>query len=285
MSETGIRQYGRSNLPGANSGVRLQNQDIALGAIQGRHNNFRHVYVAPTNQPMAQLKGATGGPPGGATGDTNVLHFTGAGGPAILEQHIKGLGQTLIVPTILSDGLEISGDQTDDEGMELYAGLTLRSPGVFQVGTDPAFFVRVRAVIDDVSGSDDFFIGFTRNSARAANLDDYTDMAGVNLISGQWKTETILNNAATVSTSLGASYVVADLGAFEVMVTVSAAGAVTYLVGTAGAMTAPPLAPAFTFDTGDIVTATVFLLNATDLTDSVRLRQFESGFVSNYLAS
>ncbi len=281
MAESGVVIQGLTNLPRTFAGTRIQNQDAALGAFTWKHMNFRHLYIAPTQQPLAQIKGATGAAPSGATGATNILQFFGQGA---LEQHIKGAGQTLIVPTIASDGLEISGDQTDDEGMELYAGLTLRSPGVFQVGTDPAFFVRVRAVIDDVSGSDDFFIGFTKNGTRQANLDDYTDFAGVNLISGQWFTETALNNAATTSTSLTGS-TVADLGAFEVMVTVSAAGAVTYQIGTAGSMSTPALAPAFTFDSSDILTATVFLLNAADLTDSVRLRQFESGFVANYLTT
>ena len=282
MAESGLRQYGLIDLPGANSGVRVKNQDVALGAIQGRHTNFRHFYIAPTQQPIAQLKGSTGGVPGGATGDVNILSFASPAGT--LEQCILGAGQTLIVPTCLADGLEISADQAADEGMELCCGLLARNQGTFTIGTDPAFFLRCRCVIDDVSGTDDFAIGFRKNQAYSAAIDNYTDFAVVNLIGGQWFTETALNNAATVTTSL-TSYTVADLGAFEVQINVSAAGAVTYKIGTADNMTVPSLAPAFTFDTGDVVTAFIYFLHHTDLADSVRLRQLEVGFQANQLLS
>jgi len=278
MSDTGIRRYGRSDLPGANSGVQLRWQDIAPGSMTRKKLNNRHQFIEFRATPTMMLKGTTGAAPGGSTGDVNILNF---GGEGTLEQAILGAGQTIIVPVLKDDGLEISGDQAADEGMEICAGITARAPSAFVVGTDPAFFFRVRAVIDDVSGSDDFAIGFRKNQAYTANVDDYTDFAVLNLIAGQWKTETALNNAATTTTTLTGS-TVADLGAFEVMIKVSAAGAVTYEVGTAGSRTTPALAPAFTFDSTDVVVPFVYFLHDTDLANSVRLRHWEAGFYVNF---
>lgn len=278
MSDTGVRRYGRSDVPGSSRGVKIRWQDVAPGSLTRKKLNNRHQFLEFRAQPTVQLKTAAGVAPTGATGTINLLNF---GTEGTLEQQILGAGQTLIVPTIKDDGLEISGDATNDEGMELCAGITSRAPSAFQIGTDPAFFFRVRAVIDDVSGADDFAIGWRKNQAYTANVDDYTDFAALNLISGQWFTETALNDAATVSTSLTGS-TVADLGAFEVMVKVSATGAVTYEVGTAGVRSAPALAPGFTFDSGDVVVPFVYLLNAADLANSIRLRQWEAGFYVNF---
>lgn len=274
MSDTGRRQSGLTDTPRTFAGIRAQGQDVAAGSLTRVHLNSRHQYFNFRSQPTAMLKGATGAAAAGTTGAVNILSIPGEG---VLEQHILGAGQTLIVPTLLADGLEISGDQTNDEGMELCAGLVSRVASAFLVGSDPAFFFRLRGVIDDVSGTDDFAIGWRKIQAYGP-LDDYTDFAVLNLISGQWKTETALNNAATVTTDLGASYTVANLGAFEVQINVSAAGAVTYLVGTNDNMTAPPLAPAYTFDEDDVVVPFVYFLHSGDLADSVRLRQWEAGF-------
>jgi hypothetical protein len=279
MSNTGIRQYGRSNLPGANSGIRIQSQDIADFSLNRRKFNDRHQYFNFRNQPVAMLKGATGAVAAGTTGAVNILSIPAEGA---LEQHILGAGQTLIVPTLVADGLEISGDQTNDEGCELCAGTVSRVPSYFVVGTDPAFSFRVRAVIDDVSGTDSLLMGWRKVQAYQASYASYTDFAALLLDGGQWKSVTNLNNGGVTTTTL-TGYTVADLGAFEVQINVSASGAVTYEVGTAGSRSVPGTAPAFTLDSGDGMVPFLYFLHHTDLADSIRLRQWEAGFATEML--
>lgn len=278
MSDTGILQYGRRNLPGANSGVRIQWGDVAPGSLTRKKFNNRHQYLEFRTTPTMMLKGTTGAAPSGATGSVNICNFAQEGS---LEMQMLGAGQTIIVPIIKDDGLEISQDQANDEGVELCAGITSRAVSSFIVGTDPAFFFRARGVIDDVSGSDELAFGWRKNQAYQAALASYTDFAVLNLKAGAWETKTNLNNGGVTTTVLTGS-TVADLGAFEVMIKVSAAGACTYEVGTAGSRTTPSLAPAFTFDSTDVLVPFVRFLHDTDLADSVRIRHWEAGFYVNF---
>lgn len=278
MSDTGKRREGIRDLPGGmKAGRQIQSQDVADKALNFRKFNMRHLYIEPKQQPIGQIKGGTGAVPSGSTGAVNILSFPHNG---TLEMVQLGAGQTLVMPTLAADGLEISGDQADDEGREFCAGLLARAAGVFVVGTDPAFFFRCRMTIDDVSGTDQLVIGWRKNQAYQSAYTSYTDYAALKLNAGQWYSVTNLNNGGETATSLGASFVVADLGAFEVQINVSAAGLVTYEVGTDGSRSTPSLAPAFTLDTGDTVTPFIWFLHSADLADSVRLRQFEAGFIA-----
>lgn len=278
MSDNGVRQYGRADLPGANSGVKARWQDVAIGSLTRKKLNGRHQFIEFRNQPTMMLKATTGAAASGATGSVNILNI---GGEGTLEMQMLGAGQTIIVPVLKDDGLEISQDQADDEGVEICAGITSRCPSAFVIGTDPAFFFRARAVIDDVSGADELAFGFRKNQAYQAALASYTDFAVLNLNAGTWETITDNDNAGEVTTVLTGS-TVADLGAFEVKINVSAAGAVTYEVGTAGSRSTPALAPAFSFDTGDTVVPFIRFLHTADLAGSVRLRQWEAGFQVNF---
>jgi hypothetical protein len=277
MSETGKRQYGLRDLPrGFPSNVRVQSQDVADGALNWRKMNFRHLYLAPNQAPIGQLKGGTGAVPSGVAGSVNLLQFTGQG---TIEEFIIGT-QTAIVPVIKTDGLEISGDQTLGEGYEFTPGLFARCAGVMIVGQDPPFFNRARIVVDDASGVAELSIGFRR-------VTNYTDFACLNLVNsgavGQWRSQTKGGQTAAgfVDTSLGAGFTVADLGSQEVRISVSATGLVTMEVGGIDAMTTPLLAPPFTL--ADTVTYTPFIrfIHAADVADSVRLRQWEAGFFAS----
>lgn len=278
MSDTGNRQTGLTDLPRTFASVRARWQDIAAGSLTRKKLNNRHQFFEFRVTPTMMLKGTTGAAPSGATGSVNILGFAGEG---MLEMQMLGAGQTIIVPVLKDDGLEISQDQADDEGVELCAGITSRAASAFQVGTDPAFFLRVRGVIDDVSGSDELAFGFRKTQAYQAALASYTDFAVVNLNAGQWESKTNLNNGGVTTTTLtGAT--VADLGAFEVMISVSSSGAVTYTVGTAGSRSSNSAAVAFTLDSNDVVVPFCRFLHTSDLANSVRLRHWEAGFAVNF---
>ncbi len=216
-----------------------------------------------------------GGAAGGTAGDTNLLI-----NPDIeLEYHIKGT-QTITAPIIRSvaegqSALDINMDQTDNDGVELCAGILTSNRQEFKVGTDPAFFFRVRFSIADVSGTDDCAIGFREAEAYQANIDDYTDMAVLNVISGDIFIETILANAATVSTDTTNNW--ADAEIHELKVLVSSTGVVTYLIDGV----APLVTAAYTFTSGLFVVPFIFFLNAAaPVAGQVNVREWECGFQS-----
>ncbi len=205
----------------------------------------------------------------GTAGDENLLAWPGLH----LEYHVLGT-QTIVAPTMCATGLDIGSlDQTANDGLELCPGI-LASNGdtVFTVGTDPAFYVEVRLSIADVSGTDDLAIGFRKREAYQANVDDYDEMAALNVISGDIKIETILNNAATTTTDTTQNF--ADTETHTLTVKVSAAGVVTYLVDGAN----PTTTAAFTFDNGEVVVPFVYFLQDTDIAGEVSVKSIEVGY-------
>lgn len=200
--------------------------------------------------PVAVKKDGAGAATGTA-GDENLL-FTGEN---LFEYHILGT-QTIVSPVIAATGLNVGMDQTDNDGVELTQGITARSPGVFTVGTSPAFYAKCKFTIPVVAGTDDCAFGFRKMEAYQANIDDYDEMACLNVISGDINIETILNNAATTTTDTTDNWADAETHTLEVYV--SAAGVVTYMIDGA----APTTTAAFTFDDAEVVIPFFYMLHA-----------------------
>ena len=245
----------------------------APGYMDGRYRmrklDRRYVHTYFETRPLA-AKANGAGACTGATGDTNLLMLPW-GVP--FEYHIKGAGQTIVCPVIGTAGLDVSLDQTDDEGVELSCGITALSPLAFVVGTDPAFFCRLKFSIADVSGTDDCAFGFRKAEAYQAAIDNYDEMACLNVISGDIKIETILNNGATTTTDTTDNWADAETKTLEVHV--SAAGVVTYKINGA----APTVTAAFTFDSGEVLVPFFYFLHAADLAGAVELIEFECGLL------
>ena len=232
-----------------------------------RNKVLRHEFIRMP-EPLGQVKGATAGLPTGAAGDENLLLWPGL----ILEYHILGT-QTIVKPLMKAAGLDIGSlDQTANDGLELCPGI-LASNGdyVFTVGTDPAFYMEAKIKIADVSGTDDLAVGFRKLEAYQANVDDYDEMACLNVIAGDVKIESILNNAATVTTDTTDN--VLDAGTVSLKVLVSSAGVVTYQIDDA----APTTIAAFTFDDAEVVVPFIYFLQDTDIAGEVDLIHLEVG--------
>lgn len=215
-----------------------------------------------------------GGAAGGTAGDTNLMMTR----DNVWEYNIKGT-QTITAPSIVNvsagvNALNIGMDQTDNDGVEICSGILSGNRFAFLTGTDNAFFFRCRFSIADVSGTDDCAIGFREAEAYQANIDDYTDMAVLNVISGNITIETILNGAATVSTDTTDNW--ADGETHELKVIVSSAGVVTYEIDGQE----PTVTAAYTFTSGLYVVPFIFFLNATDLAGAVNFLEMECGYVS-----
>lgn len=212
--------------------------------------------------------------PTGATGDANIARFRASAA----QLHVKGAGQTILTPIFDTTGLlDISQDQTDNEGVEYIFGAEGLTAGAnpigFTAGSSSRRFARLKFQIVDVSGTDDCAFGFRKVQASQANFDDYTDAAVLNVILGAVKTETILNNAATVtSASLGTW---ADGATHELRVEVDASRNAYFYYD--GVLVQSGL---FTFDTGDSLVPFFFFLQATTSPGKVYFSEFETGLLS-----
>jgi len=180
--------------------------------------------------------------------------------------------QTLMVPVFADPGMNVAGDQTDNDGFEITNGIGTGSPIQFVVGTDPAFYCRIKFTITTVAGTDDCAFGFRKREAYTAAINDYTDYAVLNVMEGDIYIETALNDAADASNDTTDDW--ADGEAHTLEVRVSALGVVTYLIDGA----APSTTQTFTFDDGDTVIPFFFMLQANaDQTDAVTIWEWEAG--------
>jgi len=218
-------------------------------------------------RPLAGLAGAAGGAPTGTAGDENLLLW-----PRLtLEYHILGT-QTIVAPVMTAVGLDLgSMDQTANDGLELCPGVATKHDMRFVVGTDAAFYVEAKLKIADVSGTDDLAVGFRKLEAYQANVDDYDEMAALNVIAGAINVETILNGAATATTDT--TDTVADAGTVTLRVDVSAAGVVTFKIDGQP----PTTTAAFTFDDAEVVVPFIYFLQDTDIAGTVELIHLECG--------
>ena len=200
-----------------------------------------------------------------------------------LNLFVQNIGtQTTTGPIATSAGMDYSYGNTNNLGVQWSLAedkpkeYHTSGPQIsrYTVGTD-AFFCEMRWSVADVDGADEMSFGFRKVEPFQANIDDYDEMACLNSISGDIKSETILNNGTTTATDLTApsSGDWADGATHTVKVKVSAAGAVTYeLDGTA-----PTGAVAFSFDVGEIVTPFFFYLNDSNVAGAVVLQELKHG--------
>lgn len=247
----------------------VRGNKAASGFLSTNHEtqnriNRLHTYETFDAQPVTSK--VAGGAATGTAADRNVMQL----GPTMFEYTILGT-QTILAPSLTSVGLNISMDQTDNDGVEINHGITAKQRHSYIIGTDGPFFFRVKMKIEDVSGTDDLAIGFRKVEACRANIDDYLDMAVLNVISGNITIETIDDNAATTSTDTTDDW--ADAATKTLAVYVSAAGVVTYKIDGV----APTTTAAFTFDTGDTVMPFLYFLHASDVAGTVELIEWECG--------
>jgi len=188
------------------------------------------------------------------------------------------VGQAIDRPAPASTGMDYAGDLVDDDGIEwVYSCVTTKGrEGVdrFTVGKQ-AFSAELEFSIEDVSGTDDCLFGFRKVEALNATVDNYDEMAAFNVISGDIKTETIINAATTVTTDLTSgggdnAGNWADDGIHRLKVSVDKDGAVTYAIDGA----TPSGAVAFSFDAGEVVTPFFHCLQTSDTTSALIMREF-----------
>lgn len=192
--------------------------------------------------------------------------------------------QTITTPVQVATGLDVTRDvDAADSGWEITQGILASGPAAFTVGTDGPFHFKCRLTITDVSGSDDLLIGFRKAEAYQAAVDNYDEMAAFN-INGKGtepttqiiQTETILNNATTVTTPLTTS-TWTDTATKTLEIYVALDGAVTYKIDGAS----PAEAVAFSFDSGEVVIPFFYMIHDTDYAESTILQVWDCGLDAN----
>jgi len=198
----------------------------------------------------------------------------GTAGDLTLHSYADGLEMTLIPivgqaidkPAASTSGMDYAYDQTDNDGIELrMSDSTVKGrEGVdrFTVGKQ-AFEAELTFSIGDVSGTDDCAFGFAKVEAHAAAIDNRDESAVLNVISGDIKIETILNGGSTSVTDTTDDW--ADTATHALKVLVAKDGAVTYKIDGA----APSTTASFSFDIGEVVTPSFYLLQASDLAGAI----------------
>ena len=182
------------------------------------------------------------------------------------------IAQDIDRPAASTTGMNYAYDQTNDDGIELvYSCVTAKGrEGVdrFTVGKQ-AFSAEMEFSLAVVAGTDVGNFGFRKVEALAADLHAYDEMAGLFPISGNISIQTIINNAATVTTDTTANWGDGEIHSLKVLV--SKAGAVTYQIDGA----APSTTAAFSFDAGEVVTPFLSYLQASGAqTGALVLRKF-----------
>ncbi len=237
----------------------------------------RYAYYNGDRQP--QLSAANGySDPAGSTGTLAKGIIPGTF-PLAFDYFALGAGQTLLGPLFntAGKGLEVSGDQTVDEGYEFVFGTAdARGPHTVTVGAENAF-LRMYLTIEDVSDLDVVAVGFRKLEALQASILDYDEAAYFDVVSGDIKVSTILNAAANVVTDTGENW--ADNETHELLVAVIGRRVIFYLDGSPA-----PGVPEYNFDAGEVIVPFArHLLDDTGAADATSLlwwKEVEVGLVS-----
>lgn len=227
-----------------------------------------------TQSPILQSNANDGAAPTGATGDVNLMYMQDG---CLMEQFILGAGQTIIAPRMTSNGLNIALDQTATEGAEYNFGARNNAKHAYTIGTSAAFFMTATFYVEDLSGCNPLLIGFRKVEANNATFADYTDYVGIGLYATTSATNVVifdeLNAGGQTITDTTDAWG-GDMAAQSVTVLVSATGVVTFEVGGSAAS----VAPAFTFDSGDVVMPYIRTLQGADLSGEIGLQNLKIGF-------
>jgi len=193
--------------------------------------------------------------------------------------------QTLLGPVMDSAEakLDIGLDEANAEGVEyvinsfLAAGARLNHV----VGTSAPFMVRAKLTIEDVSGAAECALGVRKVEAFQAAIDDYDELACLNVQAGTINVETILNNGTTDTVDTGLTWGDGEEKELKVVVGigypgVSNAGKVRFYVD--GVRVGPDT---FVFDSAEVLTGFIHFLQGGD---ACRLfaSEIEAGFLRDF---
>lgn len=211
-------------------------RDFSVGAtkLDNAIHDGEYFHIRGDHSPIAttgadSTTGASSwGPPTGVAADINRIIFDGALGHCPTDQYILGT-QTILGPVRHASGINLSQDATNNDGAQyVFGGNYAGNPFRHVTGTTDDSFFRFEFLIEDADGTDDFAIGWRKQEAFTNNFDDATECVAINFISAAAKIETILANAATVTSS--SVFTVLDGATIVAEVRLSKAGKPRYFI-------------------------------------------------------
>lgn len=234
MSSTRFKQGVRRPNPRAHNKTELSIIETAKASVK--------VDVDESFRERPIFRDATGeANPAGGDGAVNIMSTE----QYRLEYRLNGASTALAPTWDAAEGLNIALDAAA-EGAEYTFGIGARSKRAYTVGTDKQFFVEALLKCTDVSDLAELALGFRKAEAYQALIDNYDEMACLNVQAGDVLIETILNGAATASTDTTVD--VADGDTVKLRVEVGSNGQCRFYVNGALSTVA-----AFKFDAGEVV--------------------------------
>jgi len=227
------------------------------------------IYIPAINQnSMVNTAANTGGVATGATGDSNnIMLQTGVN----MIGFVVGAGQTILQPVMGANGLIISADEVNTEGME-YNLPYLQ----YTIGTSAAFAFELGLYINDMDMAAPVVFGFRKTEANNAAWANYTDYATIGMLAAS-----SVVNIITATELNGGGQTVTDTtdawggnGSYHVLrVLVDATGNVTYTIDGV----APSASAAFQFDNTDVIIPFIRIGQSAAVSDCA-IRRMRIGF-------
>lgn len=209
--------------------------------------------------------------------ETNLVGFPSGNKIAVMNILTNDTGVDMD-----AGSLDISGEQTDDDGLELAWGTHGATGAPFTVGTDPAFYACATFVIADASGVDDFHFGFRvvhdGDTDYGFNkvYDDYHDVAAIGILGNNNPGKIYITTAAAdggmTETDTSSTWV--DGAEHRLCTYVSGAGVATYTFDNLE----PPTTASYTFTDAESLVSFIHLVQHGDLTEELDLLEWEVGY-------
>ncbi len=179
---------GAKIVDGTIKGVELEAATVSYDKIKRTKGMLETFDTPPVYAGTAG--GAALSVPGGTAGDVNVLMTR----DNVLIYSPKGT-QTFTAPAWAeATGLNVGMDQTANDGIEIFGSSLTK----MTAGTD-RFYFKAKIKLADVSGTDECAVGWRKDEAIQANIDDYDEAVFMNVISKDLNIETILNGGGTAT--------------------------------------------------------------------------------------
>jgi hypothetical protein len=189
--------------------------------------------------------------------------------------HVALLAQD-IGPDMDADGLDIGADQTDNDGVEIIGGVFGASGRPMVPGVDPAFKFCATVDINDISGTDEFHVGWRDVTAPNATFNSYNSYftVGLTTADGDTKTEAEDDGGGTTTTDIDNADLTDDSGFVKFCALVSDAGVASATIGGQ----APGNGASYTFDLGEPIVPFLHYLHATTSPGPIILTEWEVSY-------
>lgn len=219
----------------------------------------------------------------GATGNINQM-ITRAN---IYEWFVMGAGQTILVPVydrVNGLGIDFAQDLTSTEGHQLRFGPNIvtagqeRARGAYKIGTDKAFYGKVKIRAADASGLNPLVFGLFKAQAYQTALTSYTDFAVFNIVvNGTLADIQLKTSVASVVTTVDTTQDWLDTESHTLELRVTQGGVVTFVLDGKYPLVTRS---GFAFASGVVVHFGSLFLHGAAAPGALQYQEAETGFLA-----